>query len=742
MKRISPVIVAGVLLTVLCMALCVYPPALVRDLAARSYDVFLRRSCEAPKSKAVALVDVDEASLAELGQWPWPRYLLARLTDRLFEAGASVVAFDVVFPEPDRTSPAEIAADMKRHLGIDVTWQGIPDAYADSDAVFARSLKGKRAVLACVMQPCDDPAADPDISNDLRTQSSIFPRKEANSEGDAHPFLMQAEGITISIPRLADAAHRGAIMMDVGEDVIVRAVPMVWALGDKRLYPSLSLEALRLHLGGDQCLVAFNRHGVTDIRIKDVQLPVDHGGRLRVNYRRLRMDAGSGFDSSFPLHSAMDVLAGRVDPEALDGRIVFVGTSAAGLKDLRATPLTPTFSGVEVHATAVDNILAGDALLRPNWVPGAQVVAILLAGLAMTWIALRFSAWVAFGGSMGMAAAVVFLSYSLLARAHFVFTPVWVVATVAIMYPVLTMLRFWQAERHRRRVRKMFATMVSRDVLKFLEDNPGSFSLTGRRTEATMCFTDVAGFSAISEALEPERLTELLNRYLSPMTSIIMERRGYVDKYEGDLIMAEWGVPFRLDDHAAQACFAALEQRQKLAELRPVLKEVFGHDIHMRMGINTGIVTAGNMGSEQRFQYTVMGDAVNLASRLEPVNKDYGTEIIIGSTTYEAAKDHVEARLLDRILVQGKQQPTRIYELLGRKGELPQTRARVVALYEEALKLHWERCWDEAGERLKQALEADPADGPCRALDRRIRGYVAEPPPVDWGGVHVRVAKD
>jgi len=742
MKKISPVIVVGVLLTVLCIALYLAGPPILLDLAARSYDVLMRRSCEAPKSGKVALVDIDEASLAELGQWPWPRYLLARLTDRLFEAGASVVAFDVVFPEPDRTSPSELAADMKRHLGIDLTWQGIPDEYVDSDAVFARSLHGKQVVLACVMHPCETPARDPDISNDLRDQSPIFTKRNGKGQGDAHPFLMQADGIIISIPKLADVAGKGAIMMDVGEDVIVRAVPMVWALGDKRLYPSLSLEALRLHLGSDKCGVTYDEHGIVGLRIKDVELPVDRGGRLVVNYRRLRSGGDAGFEASFPLHSARDVLAGGIDRTAIEGRIVFVGTSAAGLKDLRATPLTPTFSGVEVHATAADNILAGDALRRPNWILGAHVVAILLTGLVITLIAQRASAWIAFGGAMGAAGAAVALSYVLLVQARFVFTPAWIVTTVAVTYPVLTMLRFWQAERHRRRVRRMFATMVSRDVLKYLEDNPESFSLTGRKTEATMCFTDVAGFTAISEELAPERLTELLNSYLSPMTRIIMERDGYVDKYEGDLIMAEWGVPFPMRDHAVQACLAALEKRRTLEDLRPVLKEEFGHDIHMRVGINTGMVTAGNMGSEQRFEYTVMGDAVNLASRLEPANKDYGTEIIIGSATYEAAKEHVEVRLLDRILVRGKNEPDSIYELLSRKGQLPQAKAQVVALYEEALELHWKRRWDEAVDRLRRALEIDPGDGPCRELERRVAEYIAEPPAADWKGVYVRAEKD
>ena len=221
-----------------------------------------------------------------------------------------------------------------------------------------------------------------------------------------------------------------------------------------------------------------------------------------------------------------------------------------------------------------------------------------------------------------------------------------------------------------------------------------------------------------------------------------MARGGYVDKYEGDLIMAEWGVPFAAKDHAAKACLAALEQQRELADLRPILRKEFGYDIFVRMGMNSGVVTAGNMGSDKRFQYTVLGDAVNLAARFEPANKDYKTDIIIGELTYEAARDVVEARLLDRIVVKGISRPVGIYELLGEKGRVTPARVRVVDLYVEALRLHWERKWDEATERLAHALELDPQDGPSANLLLRIGWYRENPPSPGWQGEHVRATKD
>ena len=257
-----------------------------------------------------------------------------------------------------------------------------------------------------------------------------------------------------------------------------------------------------------------------------------------------------------------------------------------------------------------------------------------------------------------------------------------------------------------------------------------------------MMFSDVAGFTSISEDLSAEKLVLLLNEYLTPMTEIILNHRGYVDKYEGDAIMAEWGVPYANERHASLACFAALDQQKKLAEIRDDLEQRYGHRLTVRMGINSGRVSAGNMGSERQMQYTVMGDAVNQAARFEPACKDYGINIMMGESTYELAKDDIEGRLLDKIIVKGKTVAIKIYELVARKGELDEKDLEALRLYEEALKIHWDRKFDEALQKLDAVLEILPQDGPALALKTRIDAYLENPPPEDWSGEYIRTSKD
>ncbi|MEI6970717.1 MAG: adenylate/guanylate cyclase domain-containing protein [bacterium] len=749
MKKFSPVVVVGFLLTILCAGLHVFEPEFIGIISLKSYDAFMRLSQQPPKSGRVVLVDLDEESLTRCGQWPWPRYDVARLTQKVLDGNASVVAFDIVFAEPDGKSLDVMRSYFNRTFNIDVKLDGIPDDAMNFDRYFASTLAKarKRTILGCFMYPATN-VVDNVAEVDPNYRQYFFCKTRGGVTNVAE-HLMQSGKMTISIPILSAAAGNNAFFNSWPDaDNVVRRVPLFMAYGPSRTYPALAIEALRMDLGAGNIIIdcGDGDYGVEQLMLKNVVIPTDSKGQMLVNYRSpVGRGEGTSF-RSFPSHPAWKVLEPGFDTSCFSNKIVFIGTSAPGLRDLRATPLLTSksdeFAGVEVHATMVDNILSGDILRQPGWTTWVDLAAIILMGLFLTMLIQKGRAVLSFCVTIFVLGLALGVSYWLFKWAQFVYVPVRLIIAIIIIYPVLTMIRFWQEERQKKMVRDMFSTMVSSGVLHYLENNPESFSLTGKKVDATMFFSDIAGFTTISESLQPERLSDLLNRYLSPMTQIVMDRNGYVDKYEGDLIMAEWGVPFATEDHAVQGCLSAIEQQARLAELRPVLKQEFGHDVHVRIGLNTGTVTAGNMGSDRRFQYTVIGDAVNLARRLEPANKDYGTSIIIGGETAVKAAAVIEARMLDKIVVKGKSKPVMIYELVGKKGEVPEARVRIIRAYEDALRLYWDQKWSEAIAVLQRILGEDPADGPTLTLLKRSREFLVEPPGPDWSGAYLREDKE
>lgn len=728
MKKRFPLL-TGFVLLLAGSVLFIMETDLLPMLSRRLYDAFLNKTAVPVQSDAVVIIDIDDDSLERYGQWPWPRTRLSRMVSSLWDQGAAVVVFDIIFIEPDRISPEVTVATWSEELGVEPQVEGIPDALRDFDALFAEVLSGGASVLGCFLSQSSVPLDALPESEDSFFRGRFYERGQSNLI-----WLPQAGGALHPLPVLARAAAGQAFINTLPDrDNIIRRTPLVFAYGPGRIYPSLALEAIRLYVQAPHAGIVYDSEGIDGVRhiqIYDGIIPTDAHGRMMLNYRSTR----------FPHLSAVDVIEGHVATELIEGRIVFVGTSAAGLQDLVSTPLASDFPGVEVHATVVDNILAGDILREPRWAFWVSLLTLLVGGAVLTLLVSFTPALSSFLVMLLADATVLAAGFWLFRERQLVVMPAEIVVIWGLVFIGVIGVKYAQEERGRKQIRGMFGTMVSPDVLSYLEQNPGSFSLTGARAEATMFFSDVAGFTTISESLEPARLAELLNRYLSPMTGIIMARGGYVDKYEGDAIMAEWGVPFPQEDHAVQACLAALEQQEKLAELRAELKEEFGHDLDVRMGINTGTVTAGNMGSETRFQYTVMGDAVNQAARFESANKCYGSLIMIGEATCDVVKGQFEVRLLDLIVVKGKTKPIRIYELLARAGELDEEKRQAVALYESALELHWERRFDEAIVKLDEAFERF-RDEPSYWLRERIRGYREAPPPESWNGEFVNPTK-
>ena len=722
----------GMLLTALCVTIYVVHPPFVQSWSNLCYDAFVRLTFRAPPTGTIAMLDVDEESLRLRGQWPWPRWMLADLATAMLDAGAAVVVFDMLFPEPDRTSPQALGETYQQRFGRRLPLDGIPAEWQDFDLFFAKTIRNRPVVLGCEMIPGNSAQGSTAYPVDDGFTNRIAVLAPAERMPEATFFT--ASDVKQSIPLLGVDTCRGFINALPDADGKIRSAPMLWSWGDRRLYPSLALEAYRLFQGAPGIAVRMDENGVKEICVGKSRIPTDAFGRMILNYRALGT-SDLAQPASFPHLSAQRVLAGQFDPAQVRGRIVIVGTSAAGLKDVKSTPLTPLFSGMEIHATALDNLLALDMVQAPSHVEAWHALLILLLGTVLTLLSAHGNSRLSFGGCLLLLAALPASGLWLLSRQRLAFVPAWEILSVVILYPVLTSLRFWREERQRKWVRNLFQTMVSDRVLLYLEQNPDSFSLSGRKLEATVLFADLANFTTLSENMPPEQVSRLLNHFLSPMTDIVLEHDGYLDKYEGDLIMAVWGVPFATADHAAQACLAALEQQRKLAELAPAIRERFGCELKMRIGINTGELTAGNMGSERRFQYTVVGDVVNLASRLEQTGKHYHVPILLGEQTRLAAGNTIEARLLDRILVPGRSVPVQIYELIGEKGSVPSARLEFVRLYEAALHAYWERQWAKALDLAEQARRLDPSDHPLNLLAQQIAHLNAFSPPDAWDGV-------
>ncbi len=686
---------------------------------------------------SVAIVDIDERSLRRLGQWPWARSVVADLVRKIDGAGAAVMGFDVVFAEEDRSSLKnfEEALRSKGYLK-----DGADLGEEDNDLVLGDAVAETKTALGYFMQFADDGVPPGDVLPFPEFSMPVVAFDDDEQLKKAVRRIPRAMRPTLNIESVAQAPTEGFYNALPDSSGLVRRVPLFVRYGDM-FYPHLTVEMIRFvdaAAGNVQHpTLAVDKFGITGITLGGRPVPTDLECQLLVNHR--------GTEGTFPYVSAADVVDSKPDALAkLDGKFVLIGTSAWGLRDLRATPFKEAFPGVEILATVIDNILAGDALRRDVLTEfGLAYTIIGVAGIVLTLLLSYVGALAGAvtGATVVIGTVLVNYHYFFLHR-HQIVGMVYPLVTLVVVFVVVSVLNYFFEGKEKRVIRGMFSTMVSGDVLKYMEDNPGSFSLAGEQRHATMFFSDVAGFTTISESLTPEDLVRLLNAYLTPMTEIIMGYQGYVDKYEGDAIMAEWGVPFPSEDHAQLACYAALEQQAALAEMREDLFQRFGHRLFVRMGMNSGLVSAGNMGSTRRFSYTVMGDAVNQAARFEPANKDYDTDIMMGASTYELAKNHIETRLLDKIIVKGKTEPIMIYELIAKKGEATADKLEVADLYVKALETHWERNFNDAIATLQKGLVIDADDGPTKALLERIERYKTAPPPDSWQGEYVRTSKD
>ncbi|MDH5789131.1 MAG: adenylate/guanylate cyclase domain-containing protein, partial [Nitrospinota bacterium] len=702
----------SVLITLLSLYIYSLDLSFFKLLELKAYDFKISLRGARPVSGQVVIVAIDEQSLKREGRWPWSRTRLAKLVDKLTESGAAVIGFDFLFPEKDIYVPFnKVKSELEKQdlSGMDKKkFMGWLEGVSDSDSQFADAIRrSERTVLGYFVYPTAEQAAG--SAEEMGPKEftlldfSQYSMVQSSEQSITPYFLHSIYAVGLSLPTLMDAANSAGYASFVAEpDGVIRRIPMVQAYKEA-LFPPLSLQLLKEATKLNSVVRIFP-HRVGELRLGDSPIPVSEEGDFLVNYY--------GPQQTFTYLSASDVLDGTVGRLQLKDKIVLVGASAAALHDLHTTPYGPLYPGVEVHANIIENILQQDFLERPPWVRVLDVTMILVTGILLGVVALYFKA-------VGTALLLVVGVGGYLVVDYLLFTQqgLWVhtvfpVFSQFLVYFGITLYRFTFEEREKRFIKSAFSQYLAPAVVDQLVENPKLLNLGGENKVLTAFFSDIAGFSSISEQLTAGELVILLNEYLTEMTDIVMKYEGTVDKFEGDAIIAFFGAPIDFKDHATRTCYAALDMQKRLAQLRSAWKKKGRHELFMRIGINTGEVTVGNMGSENRFDYTMIGDPVNVAARLEGVNKQYYTYTMLSEFTYELAKDDIEARELDSIRVVGKKEPIKIYELLGRKGEMEDHIRLILPHFQEGLEHYKNQRWEEGITCFENALNLYEDDGP------------------------------
>ena len=695
------------------------------------YDTRMALTTAQGEDNRIAIVDIDERSLAELGRWPWGRDKLAQLVDRLFQDyQIAVLGFDIVFAEPDTSSGLAVLQQLgQKELAGDVSFRQLLPALAnnlDFDARFARSLQQRPTVLGYYFSH----------DNNNRYGQLPAPVLSASTLRDAGDALGEETGFGANLPLLMQhAASAGHFVPTPDSDGVTRRVQMLLRY-QGQLYEPLSLALVRAYLDFPPVQVVYppdSRQGdayraFERLQVGPLSIPVDAAGNALVPYR--------GPAYSFPYFPAVDVLRGKVAAEQLQGRIVLLGTSAPGLKDLRVTPVQSVYPGVEIHANLIAGMLDQTILNRPAYLLALEWLLLLLAGALLTWVLLNFGPLVSSLTALLVLLSLLGLNLWMWQHWHFVLPLASSVALIVGLYTLNMIWGYFFESRRKRQMASLFGRYAPPELVEKMSADPEKYTMDGQSRELTILFSDVRGFTTLSESMEPKALTRLMNEFLTALTQVIREQYlGTIDKYMGDCIMAFWGAPFDQPQHPRQAVLAALDMQRAIAELNPRLLQQGLPALQIGIGINTGRVTVGDMGSTFRKAYTVMGDAVNLASRLEGITKYYGVGIVVGESTQQAVPD-VLFRELDRVRVKGKQQSIAIYQPLALAQVVLPAQQAATEQFHRALQAYRRQRWDEAEAMLSELQASFPEDQLYQLYQQRILHYRQHPPAADWDGIH------
>jgi adenylate cyclase len=711
----------------------------VERLENQFYDTYLKLTMPCSQDPRIVIADIDEKSLAEEGHWPWPRDRLALLVNTLFDYyQVAILAFDVVFAERDESSGLKVLEQMaSNQLSNNRQFLASLEKirpFLDRDRLFADSLKGRPVILAYYFHEAE--------AGKEQATTGVLPAPAVVLDDAVRgkiPFVA-AKGYGANLPELQAAALGGGYFDNpvVDADGVFRRVALVQQY-EGNLYESLSLAVTRAVFGSPpvELMIASEESGDTVLGLEwlnvgGLHIPVDEQGAALVPYR--------GLQGSFPYLSAVDILKRRADTTVLKNTIVLVGTTASGLQDLRSTPVQNVFPGVEIHANLISGFLDQTIKHKPGYTLGIEFVELLLIGVLLLFLLPRLSALWSITASLLTLTVIAGLNLYLWNQANIVVPVASALLLTLTLFVFHMSFGFFVEGRSKRHLTRLFGQYVPPELVDEMSKKPADFGLDGDRRQMTVLFADVRGFTAISEGLDPKQLAQLMNAILTPMTRIIHKHRGTIDKYMGDAIMAFWGAPLSNEHHARHAVQAALEMTEALPTLQNDFQVLGWPAIRVGIGLNTGVMNVGNMGSAFRMAYTVLGDPVNLGSRLEGLTKQYGVSIVVSQFVRDEVPDFA-FRELDRVRVKGKDKPVIIFEPIGPRQSMDPVTEEKLALHEQALKHYWEQEWDLAEAQFRN-LNGQPPHGLLYNMYiDRIAHFRNHPPGDDWDGVYIHETK-
>lgn len=743
-----------------------HDPQFLQVFRLKLFDLYNQLEPRPYVDAPVRIIDIDDESLARLGQWPWPRTRIADMLVRLFEGGARVVAFDIVFAENDRTAPSQALATWFDQPRLNL--EDLAPEYRDFAISILQSVPDHDATLADIIGQIRGFSKQHGVVAGMVLLGDSTERKPKVTAGYAaagdnpRPWLPTYHGAILNLSEIEEnASGVGSFSLIPEPDGIIRRVPLLFAFQndamreegvEPQIYPALSMEALRIFQGATTYIIKSSNasdstaygeeNGLNTVRVGHKEIPVQKDGKFWVHFTE-------HVDERYV--PAWKLFQDDFDASLIEGKILFIGTSAAGLKDLRATPLNPAAAGVEVHAQTAEQILLDHYLHNPDWFYAVDLAIVLVVGGIIIFAGSRFSALPGAFLAVATIAGLIGTSWYLYTGQRILMDPIYASAAVIAIFLSTTLLNYLRSEAQREQVRGAFAQYLSPALVEQLAKEPDRLKLGGELRNMTFLFCDVRGFTTISESFKsnPQGLTRLINRFLTPLTNEILLRQGTIDKYMGDCIMAFWNAPLEDPAHPEHACDSAIAMFEALDRLNEDLvaeAEAEGRQplpLKIGIGINTGDCVVGNMGSEQRFDYSVLGDAVNLASRLEGQSKNYGVGIVLGEETNAVTEQDYATLELDLIAVKGKAEAVRIFALMGTKDKRESADFQSLhARHQEMLRAYRGQSWNEARVLIQECRQLDGELTELYDLyDERIDIYIDNPPGPDWDGVFVATSK-